>query len=479
MAKNYFYNLLLTLTNLLFPILSFPYISRILGPEGIGKVQFVFSFAQYFALVASIGIPVYGLREIARYKQDKASRSKIFSELLVIYLITSLCLSVLYLTLINSLRYFEANHDMYQSATLIVFFSFCYIEWLYIGMEEFKAIALRSVLFKIIGLILMYFFIKERSDFRIYLYIMMLSFVGNNILSFFLIRTKVDIVFKNLELKKHLLPLFLILGSTLATSMYTEMDTVLLGLLSDNNTVGLYTAAVKLSKVVIPFIISMGVIIIPKISKDFAERNFIEVQLTVNKVFKFLVFFAVPITFCLYVLAPELITLFSGDEFLPAANSMRLLSLLPLIIGLGHLFMCVILIPSGRNKEVLFSVFCGLGVSLILNFILIPHLKEMGSSIANVCSEIVVTIAYFYFIKKHFSFTCDWLLLGKSLVCCMFFIPFVWLTHKVTAHPVNIIIISLGSCSIGYIAMQWFIFRNDFIIDIFIFLRSKSKQLYR
>lgn len=476
MAKNYFYNLLLTLTNLLFPILSFPYISRILGPEGIGKVQFVFSFAQYFALVASIGIPVYGLREIARYKQDKASRSKVFSELLVIYLITSCCLSILYLTVISSFNYFNNNHDMYLTATLIVFFSFCYIEWLYIGMEEFKAIALRSVLFKVIGLILMYLFIKDRSDFRIYLYIMMLSFVGNNIMSFFLIRDKVNFIFKNLELKKHIAPLFLILGATFATSMYTEMDTVLLGLLSDDKTVGLYTAAVKLSKVVIPFIISMGVIMIPKISKDFAEQNFAAAQLTMDKVFRFLAFFAVPVTFGLFVLAPELITLFSGNEFLPAANSMRLLSLLPLIIGFGHLFMCVTLIPSGRNKEMLFSVLCGLGVSLLLNFLLIPRLKEMGSSIANVCSELVVTLAYLYFIKKQLSFTYEWILTGKALLCCIFFMPFVWLAHSVTPQPLIVIMISMTGCSLSYAAMQWFIFKNNFIAEIVDFIQMKLKN---
>ena len=473
MTKNYFYNLLLSLANLLFPILSFPYVSRILGPEGIGKVQFVFSFAQYFALVASIGIPIYGMKEIARHKNDKEGRSKVFSELLTIYLITSVCLTLIYLLVIFTFPYFDKDRHMFLPATLIVFLSFCYIEWLYTGMEEFKSIALRSVLFKFLGLILMYIFIKERSDFNAYLYIMMFSFLGNNILSFFLIKGKVSFTFSGLSLKKHITPLLLILGMTFATSMYTEMDTVLLGLLSNHKTVGLYTAAVKLSKIIIPFVTSMGVILIPKIAKDFAEKNFDEVQRTLDQAFRFLAFFTVPIVFGLALLAPEFISLFSGPEFLPAANSMRLLSLLPLTIGFGHLFLCLILIPSGRNKEMLFSVICGLVVSLVLNFLLIPHFKEIGSSIANTCSEIVVTIAYFYFIRKYFSFTYEWLLIGKAFLSSLLFIPFVLLIRMLTISILSTIIVSVGACALSYIMLQWFVFKNDFVLDFVNKIRMK------
>ncbi len=464
MAKNYFYNLLLSITNILFPILSFPYVSRILGPEGIGKVQFVYSFAQYFALVAAIGIPIYGMKEIARYRDDFEGRSKVFSELLVIYLLTSICLCAVYLVVISSFPFFNADRDMYLSAAGMVVLSFCYIEWLYTGMEQFKAVALRSVLFKLIGLVLMYLFIKERSDFRIYLYIMMFSFVGNNVLSFLMIKGKVKPVLKGLDLRKHIGPLLLILGTTFATSMYTEMDTVLLGLLSDTRTVGLYTAAVKLSKIAIPFVISMGVVLIPKIAKDFADHNLMEVQETLGKTFKFLAFFSIPVVAGLALLAPEFIALFSGAEFLPATSSMRLLSLLPMIIGFGHLFLCLVLIPSGRNREMLFCVICGMTMSLVLNVILIPHFKELGSSVANVSSEMLVTLLYFYFIRKHYSFTYDWKLLGKALFSVLFFIPLVWEVRELSLPLILTLIIAVSSCALSYFLIQWFVFRNDFIL---------------
>lgn len=476
MAKNYFYNLLLSLTNLLFPILSFPYVSHILGPEGIGKVQFVFSFSLYFSLVASIGIPIYGMKEIARHKNDKEGRSKVFSELITIYFMTSVSLTIIYLGVIFLFPYFNADRSMYVGAALMVLMGFSYIEWLYNGMEEFKSIALRSVLFKLVSLVLLYLLVKERTDFKMYLYIMIFSFQANNILSCFLIRDKVSLIFSGLQLRRHIMPLLFIFGTTLAASMYTEMDTVILGFLSNAKTVGLYTAAVKLSKITMPFVTSMGVILMPKIAKDFAEKNLDEVQVTLAQTFRFLVFFSIPIVFGLALLAPEFIALFSGREFLPAVSSMRILSLLPLIIGFGHLFLFLILVPAGRNREMLFCVLCGMAVSLILNFLLIPGLREIGSSIANICSEIVVTLLYFYFIRKHYTFNYEWSLFIKAVVSALIFIPVVWLARELSLHLVFTLLISITGCAVAYIGIQFLLFKNHFVIDIVDFVKLKISK---
>jgi O-antigen/teichoic acid export membrane protein len=474
MAKNYFYNLLLAITNLLFPLLSFPYASRILGPDGIGKVQFVFSFAQYFALIASIGIPVYGMKEIAKYKNDKEGRSQVFSELIVIYLLSTVCLFLIYLSVILVFPYFSADRGMYLGASLLVLLGFTYIDWVYTGLEEFKSVALRSVLFKILGLLLLYFFVKSKGDFQNYLFIMIFSFLGNNILSFFFLKGKVTLKLSGLQLKPHLIPLFYILGTSLAASMYTDMDTVLLGFLSDSRTVGLYTAAVKLSKITLPFVTSMGVILVPKISMYFAEKKMEEVQHTLNQAFRFLVFFAVPITLGLALLAPEFISLFSGDEFLPATNSMRLLSLLPSIIGLGHFFLYLVLIPAGKNREMFFCVLGGLTVSLLLNIILIPLFKAEGSSIANIVSEIIVTLLYIYFIKKYFKFSYDWSLFFKALVSCLIFVPVIWFSRSLSYDLIYTIMLSIIGCSLTYILLQLLVFKNNFITEIWIFVKIKA-----
>jgi O-antigen/teichoic acid export membrane protein len=358
----------------------------------------------------------------------------------------------------------------------MVLLGFSNIEWVYTGMAEFKFIAIRSVAFRLIGILLFFIFIKDRNDFSLYMYIMIFSFLGNNVVSMFLLRHKVKFINHKLQIKKHLRPLLLILGTTLAASMYTDMDTVLLGFLSNNITVGLYTAAVKLSKIAIPFVTSIGVIMMPKVAKDFAEKKLDEVQLTLDQTFRFLVFFAVPIVFGLALLAPEFIELFSGTEFLPATYSMRLLSLLPLIIGFGHLFLFLTLVPAGRNKEMLFCVLGGLSVSLVLNIILIPHFQEVGSSVANILSELVVTGMYFYFIRKHFSFTYEWSLLIKAVITALVFIPLVWFFRTLELPLVYTLLTSIISCALTYTGIQLSVFKNHFISDILHFVKLKFNK---
>jgi O-antigen/teichoic acid export membrane protein len=475
MAKNYFYNLLLTLANLLFPILSFPYVSRVLGPEGIGKVQFAFSFSQYFAMIAGFGIPIYGMKEIARYKNDFEGRSRVFTELTTIYVLTSICMSVLYLSAIYLFPYFSTNRDMYLAALCMVLLGCTYIEWAYTGMEEFKSIALRSVLFKLIGLALMYIFVKNSDDFKLYLYIMMFAFLGNNVLSFFLLKGKVRFIFTGMQLKKHLTPLLFIFGTTIVAVM-ADIDTVLLGFLSNNRSVGLYTAAVKLSKITIPIVTSMGVILMPQIAKCFADGDMVEVQQTLNKSFRFQVFFGVPIAVGLALLAPEFITLFSGRDFLEATNSMRLLAMLPLIMGFAHFFLFLILVPAGKNREMFICEVVGLVVSLGLNFILIPLLQQVGSSIADVCSEAIITILYFYFINKHFSFTYQWSLVVKAVVSAIVFAPLIWLVKELPLALIYRLLISISACGLAYVGIQLFVFRNNFVSEITDFVKIKFNK---
>lgn len=476
MVKNYFFNLLLTLTNLLFPIISFPYVSHILGPEGIGSVQFAFSFAQYFGLIASIGIPIYGTTAIARYHGDMQAQSKVFTELIVIYLITSALLSLLYLIVIGVFPYFQHNKHMYNIAFSMVILGFTNIDWLYAGLEQFKAIALRSVAFKILSLILIYTLIKQRNDYPIYLILLIFTYLGNNVLSIILLRGKININLAGLSLRPHFVPLLLILGTSLAASMYTDMDTVLLGFLSDNKTVGFYTAAVKFSKIALPFVTSLNVVLIPRISKNFGENNLDGVRHLLKQTFAFIMFFSVPIVFGLGILAPEFILLFSGREFLPAVQSMQILSVLPLIIGFAHLLLFLILVPSGHNKEMFACVMMGMITSVGLNFLLVPHFKHVGSSVANVSAEIVVTCCYFYFINKYFKFKYDWLLIAKSVLSAATFWPAVYFIRSLHLPVVATIVVAISVCGLLYIALQTLLFRNNFLRELIVFWKVDLKK---
>jgi O-antigen/teichoic acid export membrane protein len=460
MAKNYLYNLLLTVSNILFPILSFPYAAKILGPEGIGKVQFLISFSQYFALLAALGIPIYGIQEIAKNKGNKVAQSRVFSELFSIFFLTSLLFSAVYLLIIFSFSYFSSSIDLYVYAGLIILLGFSYTDWFYSGIEDFKSIALRSVGIKAFSLILLYTFVKERSDYIYYLLITVFSISGNHISGLVSIGKRVNISFTNLNLKRHFTPLLYILNTTIASSMYTILDVVLLGFLSNNKAVGYYTAAVKLTKITLPFVTSMGVILIPGISGKLAGGQHDEVEKLLRQAFDFMILISVPTVTGLIFLSPEFLTIFSGHEFLPATFSMQILSLLPLIIGFGHFFTFLILVPAGKNREMFFSVMTGMFVGLLLNFVLIPKYAETGAAIANVVTELIVSASYFYYVKKYFNYRYNWKLLLNAGLASLPFIPMIILIRWGEFNLVFSLIFSVLGCAFLYSILQLFLFRN-------------------
>ncbi len=473
MKKNYLLNLLNTVAGILFPILSFPYASKILGPVGIGKVQFSLSFAEYFALFAALGIPIYGIREVAKSKHSRQLLSKVFSELLLIYLISSLLMTFAYAGVI-SLPFFETDRQLYITGILIVGLAFSSIDWFYAGLEEFALISVRSIIVKLCALILLYTIVKTPDDYLIYLLVIVFSLMGNNIFNWLVIRKRVTISFKNLNLSRHYRPLTAIFCTSLAVSIYTIFDTVLLGFLADPHSVGLYTAGVKLTKISLPFVTSLGTILIPRLSKLVAEGNINSTQELLQKSYVFIVYFSIPISTGLALLAPEFIEVFSGRQFLGAVPAMRILSTLPVIIGLGHLFLFQIIVPNSKNKEMFFSVLGGVIISLLLNLMLIPYFKDVGAAIGNVGAEITVTFLYFFFIRKYSLFNLKVNLVWQGILASALFIPLVFGVRLVSGtNSWMVLILSIPLCAALYITFQSLIFSNNLISQYIRVLISK------
>ena len=466
MKKNYLYNLILSVSNILFPILSFPYASRILGPIGIGKVQLSTTLAQYFGLIAALGIPIYGIQEIAKYRHNKEQLSKVFSELFGIYFLNSIAVAILYFVIINIFPFFHQNYTMYIYAGVIVLFAFTTLDWVYAGLEQYRIITIRSIIIKAIALLLLYLLVHDSGDAIYFLIITIFSMMGNNLISLYFIRKQAKIRLQNLEFKKHLKPLFYIFATTMAASIYTYLDILLLGFLSTETAVGYYTAAIKLTKIAIPFITAAGFVLIPKFAIQSYNNNEQSIQALLEKSWHYIVFFSVPISIGLFSLAKEFILVFSGDEFTQAIPTMQLLSMLPFLIGLGYFFAFQVLVPMGRSKEMFYAVLVGMCVSLILNFMLIPLYQANGTAITILFTEIVVTSLYFYFVSKYFSYRYDWILVLKSCISCVFFIPIAIIIRQLNLNNTIVLFVAIGASALSYFCIQYFIFKDKYFKQI-------------
>jgi O-antigen/teichoic acid export membrane protein len=478
MKRNFVYTVLLSLINILFPVITFPYASRILGPAGIGKAQFILSFAQYFSLFAALGIPIYGVTQAARLRNKPEQLALLFGELSLISFVTGLLVSAVYVSLMYSLPYFTADRSLYLMSGLLILFTFCYSDWYYAGLEAFRTITLRSVSVKIICLLLLFFTVKNDSDYNRYLLIMVISIIGNQLFSFAAIARKSRFRWKALRPGQHYKPLLYIFGASIAASMYTMFDAVLLGLLSDNTSVGLYTASMKLVRLIIPLVTAMGVIAVPGLSKNFADGEMDQVEIQLKKSFQFIVFIAVPAGAGIALLAPEWVLLFSGEKFLAAIPAMQFAAFLPLLVGFGHFFCFQILIPAGRNREIFLSMLTGVLIFLAGNLLLVPVYRASGAAAANLITELFVTLMYWYFVNRFFKLRYNWKFLLQSIAASAFFIPLISAIRYFLTGTLAITGLSIVACAGVYFIIQVYLFRNTFLISFIeaVWIRFRSRQ---
>ncbi|MDB5016986.1 MAG: putative O-antigen transporter [Mucilaginibacter sp.] len=462
--KNYIFNLLLTGSNILFPVISFPYVANILGPVGIGKVQFILSFTQYFGLIAALGIPIYGVRIISQSTNNSNLLYKNLSELLYIHIVCSIIITALYMVVIVSFSFFDNDKSLYFLSALIILMGFTSIDWYFSGIENFRLIALRSVSIKVISLACLFLFVKVKADYTVYLTISLFSILGNNVINIISVRKHIKLSYKGT--KKHLKPLMYTFGTTVATSMYTILDTILIGFFSDDKAVGLYSASIKLTKISIPFIISSGIVLLPRISKLFAIGDNASLKIMLNKSFNLITVMAVPICIGLLFLAPQLIYVFSGVQFKDAVLTMQILSPLTLIIGLGYFWGFQILIPAGKEREMLISVVLGMVFNLLLNCILIPIYKQNGAAIANIISELIVTLTYMYFCFKIIDFSISHKPLLLNFLATIPFIIIVLFCNTLKLNVYYFLIINGFSFIVLYAVVQIKLLKNSVIKEL-------------
>ncbi len=403
--KNFTINFVRVLLNMVFPLITFLYVCRIIHAEGVGKVSFVQGVINYFILVSSLGIPLYGIRAVAKVRDDKDKLSKLIKELLLIISISTLITFSIYMIIINfSMGKIYDNKELFLLFSLSLLFTNIGVEWFYQGVEEYEYIAKVSIAFKVISLMLLFILVKNENDYFKYGFVLIFSICGSNFFNFINLRKSINFKKKyELEIKKHLKPIFIIFGFNLAVSIYASLDTVMLGFLSTERAVGLYASSMRIVKAVVTLINSFGSVLIPRISYYIEKKQKREFERVAKLSLNCTLLLGLPSTVGLFILAPSVIALF-GEEFLEAAVAMRIVVPLILIIGFSYFIGIQILYPHGQEKKVLVSAIVGAAMNFSLNLLLIPRYSYIGASIATLIAEIFVLIVQAYFGRKYLNF---------------------------------------------------------------------------
>lgn len=481
LKKNILYNVLLTGSSLVLPFITFPYVTRILAPEGIGQVNFANSFIQYFVIISSLGIPFYGIREIAKVRDNVLFRSKILFELFAIKFICSLFAIVFYLLLIFNIAKFNDYLPYYLLGLGTIIINVFDFNYFFSALEDFKYITLRTVFFQIVSVIATFVFIKTKEDALVYFFIPIVISLFNTLVNTNYISKFVDfkVIKSKLQLQRHVKSLFLLFSVMVFTSIYNLLDTTLLGFLSGNSFVGYYSVAAKINKIPLSLIMVLVPVMLPRISMEFKNENYEEINRLIAKTIQFVIFVGVPIMVGLFVTAPEIITLFSGTEFSPSITTLRIMSPVILIIGITTNFSTQLLIPMGKDRKLLYAVIFGTITSLVLNFVLIPLFQHNGAAISNLIAEIVVLFSCYYYVKKYLQILIPFKQIIANIIICLPFLGFVLVSRYFLSSSFLVLFFSITVSLMYYLIFQMLIFKNSIMIEVKEIAKKKIQSIIK
>lgn len=406
--SNYIYNLINVVSSLLFPLVTFPYVTRVISADGIGQVQFYQSIISYICLLTSIGIPMYAVKEIAKVRDDYRLLSKTTIEILGLHMGLTLIGYVIVLFLCLFVSRVSESVPIFLILSLTLILSAIGCGWFFSGVEDFKFITIRALIVKSTCVVFLFCFVRSKADLYYYAAYSVLIEVGNNIWNLFrlakYIRIK-DIAISELNFFRHLTPSLHVFVINLISSIYINLDTVMLGFLTDNTSVGYYAAASKMSRIMVALVSSLGTVLLPRLSHLAGNCQEDEFKSLANKSYKFTLLVSIPITVMTIIAAPYLVSFFCGDAFVPSIRVLQLLMPITLASGLSNVFGIQILYPQNRVNCVIASASIGAVINIIFNLILIPLFQQNGAAVASSFAEICVTLSMFILAKRYLPLT--------------------------------------------------------------------------
>ena len=329
LTKNFIYSIINTVSGLLFPLFTFPYATRVLMPEGIGQVNFYNSIIAYVTLLVGMGIPTYGIREIARVRDNKEELTRVTIELLSLSVF--LCIGG-YLIIGGVCLWIDPikeNFPLFLILSSILFFNAIGCNWFYSGVEDFKYITFRGLIVRVIATIFLFVCVKTKDDLFLYGIYYVVSYGGSYLVNFLCLGRYLDISsvkFRHINLSRHIKPALAVFIFSLATSIYLQLDKAMLGFLADNESVGYYSAASQISHLLLLLATAIGTVMLPRASNLVKNKKYDEFRVLTQKSYQFVLLIAFPLSLGCIALSPALIQLLCGEMFANATSSLQILS---------------------------------------------------------------------------------------------------------------------------------------------------------
>ena len=467
--KNVVYSSILLTGNYIFPLITFPYISRVLGVSQIGVINFVDSIVNYYVMFSMLGLNILGIREIAKNKINLLQRSKIFSTLLSINFILTIILLAIYLGSVLFVPQFYLHRELFYVGAFKLFFNIFLIEWLYRGLENFQYITLCNLFLRFIYVIALFVWVDDAGDIVIYYLITVALTVFTALINSLHAYKYVSFRFTYISNIRYYIRPYIELGIYLIlTSMYTTFNVVYLGLVSTQAEVGYYVTALKLYTIILGVFTAFTNVLMPRMSALLADNDVNKFQSIIRTSLLIVIAVCVPIICYVLSMASDIILIIAGKGYEGAIILTQIIIFVIAFVGLAQILAIQILIPLKKDNVVLCASFMGALVGIILNIGLVRYMASLGTAMTLCISEAVVTSILLFYVLKKKIIDFPWHFLCKDI---LYSVPIYLLINYCVlsywADPISRLVISALLYLITFVFTQTYILKNPIFLSFF------------
>ena len=388
LSLNAILNAMRSVLNMLFPLITYPYITAVLSVEELGKYNFSLSIVNYFALIAGLGVSSYAIREGARIREDKRALSDFANQMLEINLISMLAAYMLLFCVLGIATTLAPYKELILFLSVQMLFTTIGVEWIYSIFEEYQYITIRSILFKVASIILLFVLVRKEGDVFQYAGVVMFATTGSNILDAFFARKYFHFSFVGLKkLKKHIRPIMVLFASNIAVMVYVYSDTTMLGLMADDYTVGIYAVSSKVYSMMKSVLSAVLVVSIPRLANLYGANKLSEFKEIVQNITDTITLLLIPSVAGLILQSKNIILFISNEKYLQATSSLSILSIALVVCMYGWIFNQCVLLPAQKENVILEATIISAVANVVLNFILIRMWKENATAFTTLIAE--------------------------------------------------------------------------------------------
>ena len=451
--KNFIYNVIYQILLMILPLITTPYISRVIGVKGIGLYSYSYSIASYFTIFIMLGLNNYGNRTIAMAKESREELSRTFSGIYIMQLTCGLVLSAIYL--LYSL-FMASDHLLALIQFMYVLSAVLDINWFFFGLEQFKLTITRNIVIKLTTTGCIFLFINSDQDIYRYCLIMSAGILASQISIWpFVRRHAVLIKVAPSEVIQHFKPNIVLFIPVVAISLYKILDKIMLGILSNMNEVGYYECSEKLISIPVALINALGIVMLPRMSslvskgKKEETLNYIRISLI------FASFISSALAFGICSVIREFVPLFYGNGYDRCIQLINILMIATIFLSWANVIRTQYLIPNKLDSIYIESVFLGAVVNIIINLFMIPYFRSTGAAIGTVCAESIVCIFQFCAVSKEIPImkyckeSVAFLFIGAAMLVCLRLVP------MPITDPLLLIVVKAIIGGVFYLSISW------------------------